>query len=232
MSALKAYAVLEHDERTGGILFARHAIVARKWGANEWGNGDLTSVSCNRMPGLDRFAEQGDVPASVLVEMGWHFECWCGARIDEDSLVERGLAASDVIGCCGHGLVFCGQRCLHKFYRQRSQRRRFERRVVDRLQRFVAERLPGGAFTGIKAKQHVYAEWHGRHLRLREAHISFAFPGMAIGPAQFVLSQPERHFRDRREPLGPPTAAFWCFNGDSQAFEAFAAACRRQRGAA
>lgn len=225
---LKAYAVLEHDERTGGIIFAHHAIVARRWGANEWGDGELTSVSCNRMPGLDRFAEAGRVPASVLVEAGWHFECWCGARVDDDSLAGRGLPASGVIGF-SDGMVFCCEACLLRFYRERSQRRRFERRVIERLQRFVAERLPGVAFGGIKAKQHVYAERSGRLLLLREAHISFAFPGMAIGPAQFVLRQPERHFRDRREPFGPPTAAFWCCNGDRAAFEAFAAEHRAKR---
>lgn len=30
---LKAYAVLEHDENTGGIVFARHSVVARREGA-------------------------------------------------------------------------------------------------------------------------------------------------------------------------------------------------------
>ncbi|SEM52789.1 hypothetical protein SAMN05192583_0521 [Sphingomonas gellani] len=67
---LKAYTVLEHDERTGAIYFARHAIVARKAGAAEYGDGELSYVTCNRAPWADRFADTGAVPAAVMVEHG------------------------------------------------------------------------------------------------------------------------------------------------------------------
>ena len=82
---VRAYVVLENDERSGAIYFARHAITARKAGANEYGDGELSYVTCNRAPYADQFAETGMVPASVLVENGWHFECGsCGHRIDDD----------------------------------------------------------------------------------------------------------------------------------------------------
>lgn len=36
---MKAFAVLENDECTGAIIFAKHAIVARRLGANEYAGG-------------------------------------------------------------------------------------------------------------------------------------------------------------------------------------------------
>src|SRR5687767_14229018 len=43
--ALRAYAVTEEDEGTGGIIFARHAIVARRAGANEYNGGEFHGVT-------------------------------------------------------------------------------------------------------------------------------------------------------------------------------------------
>jgi hypothetical protein len=45
---LKAFAVTEHDENTGAVIFAKHDIVARRIGADEYADGELSYVSCRR----------------------------------------------------------------------------------------------------------------------------------------------------------------------------------------
>jgi len=42
MTGLKAYAVLEDCENTGGIVFARHSIVALRNGASTFGDGEIS----------------------------------------------------------------------------------------------------------------------------------------------------------------------------------------------
>ncbi|AXQ69687.1 hypothetical protein HOU03_gp105 [Caulobacter phage CcrSC] len=80
---LKAYTVLETCESTGGIVFAAHHAVARRAGANEWGDGDWDYVECHRSPQYDDLGPEG-VNDLVLWRNGWWFECACGRRIDSD----------------------------------------------------------------------------------------------------------------------------------------------------
>ncbi|AXQ69133.1 hypothetical protein HOU02_gp109 [Caulobacter phage CcrBL9] len=80
---LKAYTVLEQDEYTGGIVFAAHHAVARRAGANEWGDGEWEYVECRRSPEYDAYGPEG-LNDLILWRNGWHFECMCGRRIDSD----------------------------------------------------------------------------------------------------------------------------------------------------
>ncbi|UTU07783.1 hypothetical protein CcrC1_gp098 [Caulobacter phage C1] len=89
---LKAYKVLEVDEHTGGIVFAAHHAVARRAGANEWGDGEWDYVECSRAPQFDAIGPEG-MNDLVLWRDGWWFECHCGARID-DSFPKR---SSDMV---------------------------------------------------------------------------------------------------------------------------------------
>ncbi|BCP56229.1 hypothetical protein K32_48460 [Kaistia sp. 32K] len=81
---LKAYSV--QGSEYGTITFARHAVVARRDGANEL-NIEFEDVeSCLRVPALDRYASAGGVPWRVLVEEhGWCQECgYCERRVYND----------------------------------------------------------------------------------------------------------------------------------------------------
>ena len=55
MAKMKAYAVTEEDENTGGIIYAEHNIVARRLGANEYADGEIAYVSCRRAPWADEY---------------------------------------------------------------------------------------------------------------------------------------------------------------------------------
>ncbi len=108
---LRAYAVLETCENTGGIVFAQHAIVARRWGSCEYADGDITSVTCRRAPWADRFASLGAVEARAAVAHGWRFECHgCGMNTDEYGLADDEKDVDGVIGTMD-SLVFCCSAC-------------------------------------------------------------------------------------------------------------------------
>ena len=50
---LKAFAVQEDCEGTGGIYYAEHAITAKKRFANENNDGELNGITCQRAPWAD-----------------------------------------------------------------------------------------------------------------------------------------------------------------------------------
>ncbi|MCP1652701.1 hypothetical protein [Pseudomonas nitroreducens] len=84
LPALKAYDV--QGDEYGTVVFARHAVTARRDGANEL-NIEFTDVqSCRRISALDHYAATGRVPMRVLVEEhGWSQECgWCEGRVFSD----------------------------------------------------------------------------------------------------------------------------------------------------
>lgn len=237
---LKAYAVLENDENTGAIYFARHAITARKAGANEYGDGELSYVRCNRAPYADKFAENGDVPASVMVENGWHFECGaCGRRIDrclneaweyESSLNDtaRDLVRArarykhwtpeHVIGS-QRSIVFCDARCEADHAEDQRERKAAEMRVLERCKHIVLRRLPDALITD--DGHHVYVSRNkAGNYRARQVRIAFDFPGRQIGLANWGFEIGA--YRDGR-------AHFSCCNGDREVFEAWAAEQKAKR---
>lgn len=223
--APRAYAVLETAEDTGGIVFARHAVVARRQGADEFAGGDFSGVTCRRMPGLDRYAEEGVVPASVLIECGWHFECWCGERINEDRLAERDLSTAGVIGS-DRSVVYCSAACLARHEQEKIERVAFEAEVLDRLKAYVLRRLPDAEFDDREA-------WQGRvHARCIDgvwmwdwAILSVVFPEMAVAPATCRF---EFH-PICRSPSGCIVPRWECSVGDLAAFEVFVAEQRLKR---
>lgn len=200
---LRAYAVCEHDERTGAIYFARHAIVARRIGANEHGDGELSYVTCTRAPWADRYAAEGDVPASVMVMNGWHFECTgCGRRIDEGMpyLWENEVMAgeplnganlryakwkpSHVIGT-QHGLVFCRASCEADFNREQAAKKHVGDRAIARFERVITRRFPDAVIERKDyLRPHVYVMRDQQdRLIVEQVAVSFSFPGQVIAPA-------------------------------------------------
>lgn len=214
---MKAFIVQEPDEGTGGVIFAKSNIAARRIGADEYNGGEFGGLSVHRAPGLDQYAESG-VPAHIMIAEGWWFECsGCDMRINEENLSEEGLPVSGVVGTMD-GPVFC---CAHRHEQwTESQRRKREAGAafLEKLRQHVGRRLGAIDFVSGEFKEHVYVVEVDGHLIVRRAVVSFKFPGMAVGPASLRYDETQEN--------GPQPLVFYCCSGDKEAFEAFASAGR------
>lgn len=237
MGALRAFAVTEEDEGAGAIYFAKHDIVAKKWGANEFAGGEIGYISCRRAPWADAYIDR-PLPVRVMIENGWHFECYgCGMRIDEDELRERGLPVEGVIGT-QWSAVFCSPRCRRKHL---SRQRRIEVRkniAIEAFKAVVRKRFPDADF----CDEHDNPNWRhyasvdyarGGGWHWRDVCVAFRFPGMQIAPATYRLGdRPWVGYGSTF--VGPIKPHYSCCAGDRQTFEAYAAATRstlKQEGA-
>lgn len=229
---MRAYAVTEHCENTGAIYFAQHDIVAKRKGANEFADGDISYVSCRRAPWADDYADK-PLPASVMVAHGWHFECvGCGMRIDEDGLHERRMAVEGVLGT-QWALVFCCARCKRKYLSLKRRRKTEEERAIACFKAIVRRRLPEAEFVD----QHDNPNWR-HHARVTHHHgekgwlwqtvmVAFTFPGMKIAPATLRLpDRPWCGYGHGSRFIGPLKPQFTCSSGDREAFEAWASSQR------
>lgn len=182
---LKAYAVTENYESTGGIVFAKHAVTARRIGADQWADGEFSEVSCRRAPWADHCAADGIVPASICIANGWHFECsYCSRRIDRDQIPYRTWSPADVVGS-QHSAVFCDRSCQIAHARTREHERRLKARVLAHYSKRLTKRLPGISIRGLDDAfrgSHVYVTHAGR---VEQVVIDFDWPGQTIGPASF-----------------------------------------------
>lgn len=232
MSDQKAFSVTEDFESTGSIIFAKHAVSARRIGANQHADGDFTAVSCRRAKWADCFAETGRIPAAVMVEHGWHFDCCgCGVRIDYDLShwqdrvhrddTIRGMLAqarryrrwtpADIIGY-QNTAVFCDQLCKDTHDAFEAERNRRQNHAIEVFKARVLKRFPGVEF---RDRPHAYATMDKGRWRLRQVAVAFDFPGMEHGPAHYRWDA-ESTYRKAEKPH------FTCCNGDREAFEAFA----------
>ncbi len=227
MKPLLAYAVTENDDNTGAIYFARHDIVARKAGANDWAGGELSYVTCRRAPWADWCADSGIVHASLMIDHGRHFECHgCGATIDEDFLAEEGLTTDDVIGT-QHGRIFCCARCKAGFDNVEAEKERVGSEFLDQMRDIIRRRFGDVVFTdGEYTKPHVYVIEQDGAFSIGQAVVSFEFPGMAIGPANLRYDWPYSFAWDG---IGPVKPHYTHCNGDLEAFNAFVEATRHAR---
>ena len=211
--SLKAFVVACPDHEHSAITFARSNIEARKWGASEWNDGELRGMSCTRIPGFDCYHET-EVPASEMVEIGWWFECSnCDRRIDNDDDDENRIIPSEVIGT-QYSAVYCNAACrdehLARKARERSAGDNFLAMIRERIKsRFGPVDFVVGAF-----REHLFAQEVDGVVLIRDACLSFSFPGQLIGPAS-VRYQPKYI-------VGPCRLEVFCCAGDAVAFEAFA----------
>lgn len=214
---LKAYAVLEDSENTGAIYFSKHRIEALKAGANEYGGGELYGMRCSRAPWADEWATKDeDVPAKLMIAHGWHFECaGCGHRIDEDWLAEEDLPLDGVIGT-QRSMVFCTEICEAQEHLRKVTARWHEKRMIGILKEMVLKRFPGVEFeTKDNWKEHAYATQDHGTWYVKQAVVSFKFPGQKYGPATFRFDLDYHR-------IGPVKPHFSCCHGDIEAFNAFA----------
>lgn len=217
----------EHDEGSGGIIFARHAITARRLGANKYADGEFGYVNCRRAPWADRYADTRDVPISVMVEAGWHFECGgCGARIDSDMLWERDLEPEDLIGT-QHSVAYCNAVCEAHERLRRAEAKHRERRWIRRFRKIIRARFPDATVVpgeGIGGSAHALAGKQKGRWVVEQVAVLFEFPGMTIAPATLRYNRADRQWRLPGSPPPKPSKPHWeCCTGDRAAFEAWAA---------
>jgi len=221
----KAYAVLEEYENTGGIVFAHHAVTARRMGANEYADGEFGAVSCRRAPWADKYAESGCVPASDMIHQGWHFECCgCGVRIDYDLGNDDDRYAEwtpdDVIGY-QHSEVFCMQSCEDAHMAEQAERKRVCERAIDRFRNAILHRFPDAAFISddrYRGMPHAWASRRhpDRHWRIEQCVVPFTLPDFEAkyGPISLDYHSSSSWPKDRKP-------HYTCAGGDKDAFEAY-----------
>ncbi len=220
MTVLKAYAVQEHDEATGGIFYAAHAITARKRGADEYGDGEITSVSCNRAHWADKYAP-GPCPKLVMIDNGWWFECHgCGVKMccDASDYKEEGEEGqNDPAKYIERGSsVYCSVECRTTYRSDKAKRKRRERQAVRELAALLLTKIP--TVKPILAskdnwRSHAYAvNQPDGTLAIQQCVVSFEWPGMMIGAGTF-----------RFDKIGEEPHVSIC-NGDLDAWKAWRAA--------
>ena len=218
----RAFAVTENDENTGLIYFAKHAVVARRWGADEFGEGDFGSVSCIRAPWADAYAESGRLPARVSIANGWHFECYgCGARIDSDYLYDKRLPLAGIIGFQS-GPVYCSSRCAAHNISLKRRRKLHEAAAIADLKAVVRLRFPDADFCDdVKwpGGHHAYVEPYRGAWNRHQVVGALRYPGAKYGPAHFRMDQGHK--------IGPPHGHYTVANGDRETFEAWAKTAAR-----
>lgn len=181
MTELKAYSVLETDENTGGIVFAKSNIEARRNGSAEFGTGELGGWSVHRAPWADAFSP-GPVPKVEMVKAGWHFECWhCGRRISSDEYDDNDDPIEFTPVELGEE-IFCCQGCLDAEVEQKADQKRITAETIADLSSMLLQKMPGAVIDG---SHYVYVPRHTHPIRAEQAILSFTFPGERYGFASF-----------------------------------------------
>ncbi|MBV7408715.1 hypothetical protein [Maritimibacter sp. DP1N21-5] len=214
-----AYSYLETDEFTGGIVFAKSNIEARRIGANLLNMDDIGGMEVKRRKDLDRFEETG-VPAWLLVSEGWRFECLgCGMQINEDEMEDAGLPVTGIVGV-EHGHIYCCHVCRMQRMAEYAACKAFGEAFLDMLKGVVTARFPDIEPCFGEYRHHVYVPTWCSPYVVQQAKVHFSFPGMKIGPASLVYQHQANAHGSRI--TGPVKPEFYCCNGDREAFEALA----------
>ena len=182
LGGFRAYSVMEEDEGTGGIVFAKSNAHARRLGSEQFGNGDFDWGKAVRLPWADSYFHSGrKVPAADRIAHGWHFECsLCGHRIDQDDIDEHPKRFKIVeVG----ERVFCNANHRNAFVLSKQHRKLIGDGCIYKMQKDLLALYPGVWLAG---DPHVYVEHVKRHKwYVKECHVSFAFPGSKYGLAHY-----------------------------------------------
>lgn len=209
----KAFIVTEEYGNNAMVVFSNYAIAARRYAASELNGGEITGLSVRRAKDLDQF--EGDrIPASILIERGWWFECsGCGLTINEENLDERDLSTGGVIGFY-HGAVYCCKACHDDHMARKARENEAGQAFLAILRGLVTKRLGAVEFVTGAFKEHIFAQESDGIVMIRDACVSFNFPGQTLAPASL-------HYQPGHD-YGPNRPEFRCCAGDKDAFEAFA----------
>ena len=208
-----AFIVTEEYGNNAMVVFSNYAIAARRYAASELNGGEITGLSVRRAKDLDQFEGAG-IPASVLIERGWWFECsGCGLTINEENLDERDLSTGGVIGFY-HGAVYCCKACHDDHMARKARENEAGQAFLAMLRGLVTKRLGAVEFVTGAFKEHIFAQESDGIVMIRDACVSFNFPGQTLAPASL-------HYQQGYD-YGPKRPEFRCCAGDKDAFEAFA----------
>ena len=189
-----------NDPEEDMIVFAKTSIEAKRRWANEHGDGDqyITGISARRCKGWDQYAP-GPVPALVMIEDGWYFECeGCSRMINEDA-ISHGLDEDDEGGPAPPmqpyeptpWRIWCSRECHDDDMAERRRIKRAEARAIAVVQRHVLKRYPNVTLrTGDYAhyasvRREIRA---GRRLLVHDVRIGFELPGMKHGALVWSVS--------------------------------------------
>ena len=223
MMAKKAFQVWAYDNETT-IVFADRAVVARREGANDL-NCEFESVeSCKRVPDFDQYAEAGFVPAEVLIDNGWWFECHgCYRTVNSDAEgTHRAYGRHRTITLkpiYEGSTVWCCPSCKARFEKDQRICAETQDKAIEDMKQRLWRRFPGVEIaTDGNWKPRASARKEGRVYGVTQVAVSFHFPGEKIGPATYRYDMGGYWSRD----FGPHEPYFNCCGGDKEAFEAWA----------
>ena len=180
---LVAFSVMEEDENTGDIYFAKSDIEARKRGADEFADGEISYVTCRRAQWADKFAP-GPVPFSAKFEQGWWVECsGCGVTIQEGGYDSKGNEIDFEIVEVGDA-VYCTPACRERRLADDAKVDAVKKATIAELTARLLQIIPGAA---VSAEGHVYVP-RGT-LVAKEGCVYFTFPGTQHGSASYRFSE-------------------------------------------
>lgn len=215
----KAYTCTESCEGTGGIVFAKSNIEARKSAASIWGDGDLAGWRIYRSPGLDKY-RNSDVPTQVLIEDGWFFECHgCGMKMDETSLADELLPVSGVVGK-QNGRSFCSHQCRMDHSARTAAAKAYGEAFLDMMKEGLAKRFAGAELSFGEHRHHVYVHSWDSPLVVQQARVGFSYPGAKLGSAHLCYDKNGPNNYDE------VSCGRWYYSvpfGDVKTYEAWAA---------
>jgi hypothetical protein len=213
----KAYICMETYNCTGGVVFAKTNLEARKIAANEWNDGELGGLSVRRATDLDEYAETNRVPAwKLIVNHGWSWEdgcSYCGQSLNYDDLQDAGKDPCDVVGFDGFH-VYCNEDCKER----QDEINEGKDRAGDAFLSQILKRIKSRFGDVDIVKTHHFTTYREGYFTTEQAIVDFDFPGRKYGYASL------RYSNDTYKPcekLMPCTLHVLCSNGDIEAFEAF-----------
>lgn len=179
-----AFCFTEPCENTGGIIFARSNIEARKTGALEWNGGELAGCRCYRAPLLDKYAGGPVSGVDMILHYNWWLRCiGCQQRVDLEVIESDRLQPLDA----GDQAIWCSKKCRHETRMQGFREQRLKKIVINTMVEALKRVLPGAEplldKSGVN-RPHVFI---GRHDRVEQAALAFAFPGMKYGPGHYRI---------------------------------------------
>lgn len=232
------------------IIFARSSVEAkRRWSREHWNGDEIAGISTKRQPEWDQYAVQGYVPALDLIYAGWWFECHgCGTQIAAEYIGGRDRSHFDAADYAldreyGPDLtvpvmepvelpaqrVWCCAQCRDDDLAERAKIKRWQERVLAWLDRRVMKRFPDAKLSSDPSNlgRHCYIARDKGLYTVKQAFVSFEWPGRKFGPASLRLDSPYRGSSEWGK--APRRASVACCNGDREVFEAYANRTKTQR---
>ena len=207
---MKAYLVTEINENIGGVVFAKSPVEARRIGASLYNDFEFAGLSVKRREDFDKYEESG-VPARLLIEEGWWFECWnCDNTINENYLEDEELFIDDVIGVVS-GQVFCHRGCQKEFEILKKRIKKTEKDIINKIKKQVIKNFGNISID----KTHVYVREIQGEIIVQQCDVYFSFPEMKFGTAGFKY----RPYDSQRDFVGPVQPEVWVYTGDLETFK-------------